>query len=379
MSNKNIKYNKMKKNLLLSLGVVLLTTMASAQSVHLDIAQKDCKFVNDSLIVEMSLSGEISDLNSRNAILLTPFLSAPDQSVDLTPIQLNGKYKQILHARNAEMRSRMKSSELKSDQYVQGLGSNGKFSLNYRVSVAKADWMNELALQIRCENIDADNELVEISNIYVQRIDESTSVASVNSTPQSVAVAKVESTPTPTSVSTPTSTAVSTPASTSAPVAKSESPTTVERYRGSYVAPDSDATDVRNQRDLNFSLEEAQVMVNVNPQILSLKELFTVAMSYKEDRDKFYHIISTCVKLYPTHPIANLNAASMAIELDDAVAANKYLQIAPYESLAYKNCRGAYELMNGNIYEGIRLLKSAKAEGSEEAGYNLDLFFKRNK
>jgi hypothetical protein len=48
------------------------------------------------------------------------------------------------------------------------------------------------------------------------------------------------------------------------------------------------------------------------------------------------------------------------------------------ETLAYKNCRGAYELLCNNTYEGIRLLKAAKAEGSEEATYNLKIFFESN-
>lgn len=32
--------------------------------------------------------------------------------------------------------------------------------------------------------------------------------------------------------------------------------------------------------------------------------------------------------------------------------------------------------MSGNTYEGIRMLKAAKAEGSEEAAYNLNAFLK---
>ena len=52
--------------------------------------------------------------------------------------------------------------------------------------------------------------------------------------------------------------------------------------------------------------------------------------------------------------------------------------MALHDSLAYKNCRG-YELMSGNTYEGIRMLKAAKAEGSEEAAYNLNAFFENNK
>ena len=77
--------------------------------------------------------------------------------------------------------------------------------------------------------------------------------------------------------------------------------------------------------------------------------------------------------------VANQNAAAAAIEQGNWQAAGQYLQMASHETLAYKNCKGVYELMTGNLYEGIRLLKSAKAEGSEEAGMNLTLFFENNK
>ncbi len=50
--------------------------------------------------------------------------------------------------------------------------------------------------------------------------------------------------------------------------------------------------------------------------------------------------------------------------------------MALHEGLAYKSCRGVYELMTGNTYEGIRILKAAKAEGSEEAAYNLNVFLR---
>ena len=56
-----------------------------------------------------------------------------------------------------------------------------------------------------------------------------------------------------------------------------------------------------------------------------------------------------------------------------------YVCLLYTSGLAYKSCRGVYELMTGNTYEGIRILKAAKAEGSEEAAYNLNVFFEHNK
>ena len=94
--------------------------------------------------------------------------------------------------------------------------------------------------------------------------------------------------------------------------------------------------------------------------------------------EQFYKIIDISVKIYPASPVANLNAAAAAIERSNTQAAGRYLQMASHETLAYKICRGAYELLCNNTYEGIRLLKAAKAEGSEEATYNLKIFFESN-
>ena len=160
------------------------------------------------------------------------------------------------------------------------------------------------------------------------------------------------------------------------------SPTPVNKklkYKGSYISPASDDVDIRNQKELNFNLEEAKIMADINPQMLSLRELYTVALSYADNKTKFYQIINISVKLYPVHPVANLNAAAAAIEQGDTKSASKFLSMALHEGLAYKSCRGVYELMTGNTYEGIRILKAAKAEGSEEAAYNLNVFFENNK
>ena len=73
--------------------------------------------------------------------------------------------------------------------------------------------------------------------------------------------------------------------------------------------------------------------------------------------EQFYKIIDISVKIYPASPVANLNAAAAAIERGNTQAAGRYLQMASHETLAYKNCRGAYELLCNNTYEGIRLLK----------------------
>ena len=64
------------------------------------------------------------------------------------------------------------------------------------------------------------------------------------------------------------------------------------KYKGTYVSPETDDVDARNQKELNFSLEEAKMIAEINPQMLSLRELYTVALSYTEDKARFYKIIN---------------------------------------------------------------------------------------
>lgn len=69
-----------------------------------------------------------------------------------------------------------------------------------------------------------------------------------------------------------------------------------------------------------------------------------VALSYKDEPEKFYKVIETSVKIYPTNPVANLNAANAAIERGDIRMAGMYLQMALYDTIAYKNCRGVIRI-----------------------------------
>ena len=63
-------------------------------------------------------------------------------------------------------------------------------------------------------------------------------------------------------------------------------------FKGCYLEPERDATDERNQKELDFSLEEAKVIANLKPHLLSLRELYMVALSYKDEPEKFYKIIA---------------------------------------------------------------------------------------
>lgn len=331
---------------------LLICNLLPAQNIELDIVPHYLGVRADSLFLSMDISIDINDMNSKSSVVLTPVLAGQDREVLLPSIQLNGKQKQKLYLRNQILRKKSNDDGESKTYLVAGIDESHSRTIAYHISLAAENWMSDASVFLRRSIIKSGNE---------KSLKDTLLIASQNpSSLSGISTWNNNSTP-------------SVDALPSAPTASKA------KYKGTYVSPETDDIDIRNQKELNFSLEEARIMVDINPQMLSLRELYTVALAYTEDKAKFYQIINLSVQLYPVHPIANLNAAAAAIEQGDAKSAYKFLSVAFQDTLAYKNCRGVYELMSGNIYEGIRILKAAKAEGSEEAAYNLKVFFESSK
>lgn len=329
-----------------------ICNLLPAQDIKLDIAPHFLGVRADSLFLSMDITIDIKDMDAKSTVMLTPVLAGQGKKVPLPSIQLNGKQKQKLYLRNQILRKKNNDNDEAKAYLVAGIDESHSRTIAYHTSLPAENWMNNASVFLKRTLIKSGNE---------KSLKDTLLIASHNTS-------FIPDIPTRTNVSTPH--------------VNASSPTltvTKTKYKGAYVSPATDDVDIRNQKELNFSLEEAKIMADINPQMLSLRELYTVALSYAEDKAKFYQIINISVKLYPVHPIANLNAAAAAIEQGDAKSASKFLSMALHDGLAYKNCRGVYELMTGNTYEGIRVLKAAKAEGSEEASYNLNVFFENNK
>lgn len=350
---------------------LLLVGPVSAQNMKLDIQPVSIEKRADSTIISFNMTVNVPELDAKNQIRLVPVLMNNRSQAELPAIILNGKKAQTMYLRSQAMQRRKgkgKGEDTNTYMVIGLAGSNEKHTITYRTSLPTADWVSQAKLVIKKELNNGKGTQIQSETISVPGRNNYT--APYQAEPQladNTSVAEVEP-----SVIIPATTPVA------APVATIPS-LNGKRYTGSYLSPESDATDERNQKELNFSLDEARVVVDVKPEMLSLRELYTVALSYKSNPRKFYEIIEKSVKIYPASPIANLNAAAAAIEQGDVPAAGRYLQMASHENVAYKNCRGAYELLCSNTYEGIRLLKAAQAEGSEEATQNLKLFFESNR
>lgn len=331
---------------------LLICNLLPAQNIKLDIVPHYLGVRADSLYLSMDISIDINDMDPKSSVMLTPVLTGQGRKVLLPSIQLNGKQMQKLYLRNQILRKKNKEEEESKTYLVAGIDESHSHTIAYHISLAAEKWMSDASVFLKRSILKAGSE---------KSLKDTLLIASPNPSLLS-GISALDNNFTP-----GVDTLSSTPAASKM------------KYKGAYVSPETDNIDIRNQKELNFSLEEAKIMVDINPQMLSLRELYTVALAYADDKNKFYQIINLSVKLYPVHPIANLNAAAAAIEQGDAKSAYKFLSVAFRDSLAYKNCRGVYELMTGNIYEGVRILKAAKAEGSEEASYNLKVFFENSK
>lgn len=116
--------------------------------------------------------------------------------------------------------------------------------------------------------------------------------------------------------------------------------------------------------------EEARRVYLVKPQQLSLNELYMVAGTYPAGSREFNEVFETAVRLYPADPVANLNAANIAIcrrELDKAETHLAKAGQSPEAELA----RGAVALLRGDYTAARRYIEAARAGGVKEAAADL--------
>jgi len=118
------------------------------------------------------------------------------------------------------------------------------------------------------------------------------------------------------------------------------------------------------------SPEEAKRVYLEKPQQLSLKELFMVAGTYAPGSAAYNEVFETAVRLYPDDPVANLNAANIAVGQRDLDKAEAYLAKAG-DAPEVHNARGAVALLRGDYAAARPLLQRAAAEGVEAAVTNL--------
>lgn len=72
-------------------------------------------------------------------------------------------------------------------------------------------------------------------------------------------------------------------------------------------------------------IDEIREVLRTRPQNLSLDEIYLLANSYPEGSDEYVQVFETAVRLFPDDPLANVNAANIAMTRDELRLAESYL------------------------------------------------------
>ncbi|WP_295935954.1 DUF3868 domain-containing protein [uncultured Alistipes sp.] len=120
-----------------------------------------------------------------------------------------------------------------------------------------------------------------------------------------------------------------------------------------------------------YSVEEAREVFKVNPNMLSLNEMFLVAQSYPAGSAEFKEVFDTTVRMFPESDIAKVNAGAMEIEQGIPSMASKRLQEVSSLPEAWNNLGVAYAHM-GEYTKAAEYFTKAAQAGEINGQHNLD-------
>lgn len=119
-----------------------------------------------------------------------------------------------------------------------------------------------------------------------------------------------------------------------------------------------------------MTLEQLREVIKNEPELMSLNQIYRVAVSYERGSKEFHDAMAVALKYYPEDSVANLNAAALAIEEKNYEQAEQYINKAG-------DCNEAY-VMHGIVatYRGDFVSARSwfeKAKDSTEAQRNLNM------
>lgn len=116
----------------------------------------------------------------------------------------------------------------------------------------------------------------------------------------------------------------------------------------------------------SFDVEEGKKLIYTRPDLLSLNEMFYIARSYGEQSEEYKKVFQIAVRQYPDDPVANLNAACIALENKQLVHAKYYLTKAG-DSPEAIHARGVLAAIEGDYGQARQLLMQSSAKGVKES------------
>lgn len=128
-----------------------------------------------------------------------------------------------------------------------------------------------------------------------------------------------------------------------------------------------------------FDLEEAKRIIKERPQQLSLQEMYLVAQTYPHGSAEFKEVFDVAVRMFPSDPTANINAAAIELEQGNLNGAVRFLQKASQDEGATLNNCGVLKLLQGDLDAAESYFKRAQEKGIKEAAANLEEVAKKRK
>lgn len=119
-----------------------------------------------------------------------------------------------------------------------------------------------------------------------------------------------------------------------------------------------------------MSDEQLREVLETEPELMSLNQIYRVALTYEHASKEFHNAMKAALKYYPEDPTANVNAAALAIEDKNYKLAEEYLDKADNSDDALI-LRGIVATHRGNYDEARRLF--GKAGARPEAQENLKI------
>lgn len=116
---------------------------------------------------------------------------------------------------------------------------------------------------------------------------------------------------------------------------------------------------------------EIRQILRTAPQKLSLNEIYLAAQGLEAGSDEYNEIFETAVRMFPSDPVANLNAANAAMQRGDLAGAGRYLSSAG-RGAEVTYARGVLSALRGDYDEAIRLVEQAVREGWTDTAGVLD-------
>lgn len=108
-----------------------------------------------------------------------------------------------------------------------------------------------------------------------------------------------------------------------------------------------------------YDVAEIIQVMRTAPQKLSLSEFYLASQSMKPGSDEYNEVFETAVRMFPEDPIANFNAASVAISKNDYKAAERYIEKAPKDDKT-NYLRGVIAAKQGNYQQAANIFSQIK-------------------